>query len=108
MKLTTFLLSSLEVASGGKVLVSSAHMTGCRLVTGTVWSPSREMALPALASQVAMAFWFLMACSVPKGQTIESPQPLAFFLGAKPGSSSPEQLVPGTLTVLSPRKKSLF
>lgn len=83
MKLTTFLLSSLEVASGGKVLVSSAHMTGCGLVTGslngTVWSPTREMALPALDSQVAMAFWFLMACSVPKGQTIESPQPLAFF-----------------------------
>lgn len=63
------------------------------------------MAPPALPSQVAVAFWFLVACSVQKGQSVESPQPLASFLGGKPGSSSLEQLVPGSLTVLSPRKK---
>lgn len=79
--------------------------TGDREPYVTVRTPTRAMTLPVLASEVAVTFWFLMACSVQKGQTVESPQPLACFLGVQPGSSSPEQLVPGTLTVLSPRKK---
>lgn len=72
----------------------------------TVRTPTRARAPPDLDSQMTN-FLVLddLLCAERTVCRITSPRPLAFFLGGKPGSSSPEQLVPGTLTVLSPRKK---
>lgn len=67
-----------------------------------------EVALPYSGPPVGSGFLVPAGVlCVERTDSVGSPQHLAFFLGPKPDSSSPEQLVPGTLTVLSPRK-SLF
>lgn len=117
VKLTAFLLSSLEAASGtptwfrwqGSFPVPAGQ---CRQMTRSLTLMLGPLPYkwpcPALAPQLAVAFWFPAGVlCVERTDSVGSPQHLAFFLGPKPDSSSPEQLVPGTLTVLSPRK-SLF